>query len=39
MLGHRGCRCDHLSESLELQVRAIIDAAIECHKPNVKVIT
>ena len=39
MLGHRGCRlCITYPEILEMQVRAIIEAAIECQKGRVKVI-
>jgi pyruvate, orthophosphate dikinase len=39
MLGHRGCRlCITYPEILEMQVRAIIEAAIECTKAGVKVI-
>jgi pyruvate,orthophosphate dikinase len=39
MLGHRGCRLAiTYPEILEMQVRAIIEAAIECHKQKVKVI-
>ena len=39
MLGHRGCRlCITYPEILEMQVRAIIEAAIECVKNKVKVI-
>jgi pyruvate,orthophosphate dikinase len=39
MLGHRGCRlCITYPEILEMQVRAIIEAAIECVKSKVKVI-
>ncbi len=38
MLGHRGCRlCITYPEILEMQVRAIIEAAIECRKAGVKV--
>ncbi len=38
MLGHRGCRlCITYPEILEMQVRAIIEAAIECQKGRVKV--
>jgi len=38
MLGHRGCRlCITYPEILEMQVRAIIEAAIECQKRGVKV--
>jgi pyruvate,orthophosphate dikinase len=39
MLGHRGCRlCITYPEILEMQVRAIIEAAIECKKSGVKVL-
>ena len=39
MLGHRGCRLAiTYPEILEMQVRAIIEAAIECHKNKVKVL-
>jgi pyruvate,orthophosphate dikinase len=39
MLGHRGCRlCITYPEILEMQVRAIIEAAIECRKAGVKVL-
>ena len=39
MLGLRGCRlCIVYPEILEMQVRAIIEAAIECHKGRVKVL-
>jgi pyruvate,orthophosphate dikinase len=39
MLGHRGCRlCITYPEILEMQVRAIIEAAIECKKAGVKVL-
>jgi pyruvate, orthophosphate dikinase len=39
MLGHRGCRlCITYPEILEMQVRAIIEAAIDCQKRGVKVI-
>jgi pyruvate,orthophosphate dikinase len=39
MLGHRGCRLAiTYPEILEMQVRAIIEAAIECQKNRVKVI-
>ncbi len=39
MLGHRGCRlCITYPEILEMQVRAIIEAAIECQRSGVKVI-
>lgn len=38
MLGHRGCRlCITYPEILEMQVRAIIEAAIECTKRGTKV--
>jgi pyruvate,orthophosphate dikinase len=38
MLGHRGCRlCITYPEILEMQVGAIIDAAIECQKKGIKV--
>ncbi|MGC1105947.1 MAG: pyruvate, phosphate dikinase [Candidatus Acidiferrales bacterium] len=38
MLGHRGCRLTiTYPEILEMQVRAIIEAAIECQKKGVKV--
>jgi pyruvate, orthophosphate dikinase len=38
MLGHRGCRlCITYPEILEMQVGAIIEAAIECKKDGVKV--
>ncbi len=38
MLGHRGCRlCITYPEILEMQVRAIIEAAIDCQKQGVKV--
>jgi pyruvate,orthophosphate dikinase len=38
MLGHRGCRlCITYPEILEMQVRAIIEAAIECRKAGVQV--
>jgi pyruvate, orthophosphate dikinase len=38
MLGHRGCRLSiTYPEILEMQVRAIIEAAIECQKGRVKV--
>src|SRR4029077_11158300 len=40
MLGHRGCRLSiTYPEILEMQVRAIIEAAIECHKGRVKVLS
>jgi pyruvate,orthophosphate dikinase len=39
MLGHRGCRlCITYPEILEMQVRAIIEAAIECQKGRVEVL-
>ncbi len=39
MLGHRGCRLSiTYPEILEMQVRAIIEAAIECQKQGVKVL-
>ena len=39
MLGHRGCRlCITYPEILEMQVGAIIEAAIECKKEGIKVI-
>ena len=39
MLGHRGCRlCITYMEILEMQVRAIIEAAVECRKLRVKVL-
>jgi pyruvate,orthophosphate dikinase len=39
MLGHRGCRLAiTYPEILEMQVRAIIEAAIECQKKRVKVL-
>jgi len=39
MLGHRGCRLAiTYPEILEMQVRAIIEAAIECKKAGVKVL-
>jgi len=39
MLGHRGCRlCITYPEILEMQIRAIIEAAIECQKNKIKVI-
>jgi pyruvate,orthophosphate dikinase len=38
MLGHRGCRlCITYPEILEMQVRAIIEAAVECRRRGVKV--
>jgi pyruvate, orthophosphate dikinase len=39
MLGHRGCRlCITYPEILEMQVRAIIEAAIDCQRRKIKVI-
>jgi len=39
MLGHRGCRlCITYPEILDMQVRAIIEAAIHCQKMKVKVL-
>jgi pyruvate,orthophosphate dikinase len=39
MLGHRGCRLSiTYPEILEMQVRAIIEAAIDCQKRKVKVL-
>jgi pyruvate,orthophosphate dikinase len=39
MLGHRGCRlCITYPEILEMQVRAIIEAALECQKQGIKVL-
>jgi pyruvate,orthophosphate dikinase len=39
MLGHRGCRlCITYPEILEMQVRAIIEAAIDCQKRRIKVL-
>jgi pyruvate,orthophosphate dikinase len=39
MLGHRGCRLAiSYPEILEMQVRAIIEAAIQCQKSGVKVL-
>lgn len=39
MLGHRGCRlCVTYPEILEMQVRAIIEAAVECQRNGVKVL-
>jgi pyruvate,orthophosphate dikinase len=38
MLGHRGCRlCITYPEILEMQVQAIIEAAVECKKAGIKV--
>ena len=37
MLGHRGCRlCISYPEILDMQVRAIVEAAIECQQKGVK---
>jgi pyruvate,orthophosphate dikinase len=37
MLGHRGCRlCISYPEILEMQVRAVVEAAIECLRSGVK---
>jgi len=39
MLGHRGCRlCITYPEILEMQVRAIIEAAVACKRRGVKVL-
>jgi len=39
MLGHRGCRlCITYPEILEMQVRAIIEAAVACQKKGIKAI-
>jgi pyruvate,orthophosphate dikinase len=39
MLGHRGCRLSiTYPEILEMQVRAIVEAAIECKKSGIKVL-
>ncbi len=39
MLGHRGCRlCITYPEILEMQVRAIIEAAVDCASKGVKVL-
>ncbi|MEX2219109.1 MAG: pyruvate, phosphate dikinase [Phycisphaerales bacterium] len=39
MLGHRGCRlCITYPEILEMQVRAIVEAAIECANGNIRAI-
>jgi len=39
MLGHRGCRLSiTYPEILEMQVRAIIEAAIDCQKRDIKVL-
>ena len=39
MLGHRGCRLAiTYPEILEMQVRAIIEAAVECKKSRIKVL-
>jgi pyruvate,orthophosphate dikinase len=38
MLGHRGCRlCITYPEILDMQVRAIIEAAVQCKKEGIKV--
>ncbi|MCG3138125.1 MAG: Pyruvate, phosphate dikinase [Phycisphaerae bacterium] len=38
MLGHRGCRlCVTYPEILDMQVRAIIEAAVQCQRQGVKV--
>jgi pyruvate,orthophosphate dikinase len=39
MLGHRGCRlCVTYPEILEMQVRAIVEAAIDCLRSNIKAL-
>jgi pyruvate,orthophosphate dikinase len=39
MLGHRGCRlCITYPEILEMQVRAIVEAAVDCQKKGIKVL-
>src|ERR1700687_4657301 len=39
MLGHRGCRlCITYPEILDMQVTAIISAAIKCRKEGIKVL-
>jgi len=39
MLGHRGCRlCITYPEILEMQVRAIVEAAIDCLRSNIKAL-
>jgi len=39
MLGHRGCRLAiSYPEILEMQVRGIMEAAIDCHKRGIKVL-
>ncbi|MCZ7649082.1 MAG: pyruvate, phosphate dikinase [Planctomycetota bacterium] len=39
MLGHRGCRlCITYPEILEMQVRAIVEAAVACQKQGVKAL-
>lgn len=39
MLGHRGCRLSiTYPEILEMQVRAIIEAAVECQRQGIKVL-
>ena len=39
MLGHRGCRlCISYPEILEMQIRAIMEAAVQCKKEGIKVL-
>lgn len=39
MLGHRGCRlCITYPEILEMQVRAIVEAAVDCERRKIKVL-
>jgi pyruvate,orthophosphate dikinase len=39
MLGHRGCRlCVTYPEILEMQVRAIVEATIDCLRSNIKAL-
>jgi pyruvate,orthophosphate dikinase len=39
MLGHRGCRlCITYPEILDMQITAIIEAAVECEKAGIKVL-
>jgi pyruvate, orthophosphate dikinase len=39
MLGHRGCRlCVTYPEILQMQVRAIVEAAIDCLRSNIKAL-
>jgi pyruvate,orthophosphate dikinase len=39
MLGHRGCRlCVTYPEILDMQVRAIVEAAIDCLRSNIKAL-